>query len=281
MRFLVAAAAAAFASPTIPATGETTLCTEIPYVPFTITASGSYCLKHDLTTSMRSGNAITVNANTVTIDPNSFKIGGAAAGPTSTATGISAVGRSYVTIRNGTIKGFGTAISLQNDPSALANHLVEDLLIDGSLRRGVDIGGGVGTVIRNNRVTHTGLGGDPFVIAILVASEAADTVVTDNMVTDVRARSGAADIYVDNSRRTELSGNLVSNVSGAYDGTRAILSIDAVNLIVRNNRLLNADAYGNGIQLVTTTRSLCIDNSIVDFRIPIVGCTAAARNEIL
>ena len=52
----------------------------ITSVPAVISTQGTWCLKQDLATAIASGNAISVNANNVTLDCNDFKLGGLAAG---------------------------------------------------------------------------------------------------------------------------------------------------------------------------------------------------------
>ena len=60
------------------ASAETVNCTAITSVPYTITTPGLYCLTSDLSTAMSSGNAITIQANSVVLELNSHKIGGMA-----------------------------------------------------------------------------------------------------------------------------------------------------------------------------------------------------------
>ena len=75
------------------AQAETTECTVITSLPYTISTQGIYCLKGNLATSMTSGNAIEINTNNVVIDLNGYKLGGLGAGPGTTARGIHAYQR--------------------------------------------------------------------------------------------------------------------------------------------------------------------------------------------
>src|SRR5436190_3292229 len=77
----------------IPAHAETfhTGGTVIASLPAVITTQGVFCLTHDLTTAITSGTAIDIQVNNVTIDCNGCKIGGLAAGTSSTTRGIYAV----------------------------------------------------------------------------------------------------------------------------------------------------------------------------------------------
>src|SRR6516225_8066207 len=74
--------------------------TPIASAPFTISAPGSYYLTTNVTVS--SGNAITINANNVTLDLNGFAISSTES-PASTSSGILLNGVMNITIVNGLI----------------------------------------------------------------------------------------------------------------------------------------------------------------------------------
>ncbi|MFB0524372.1 MAG: right-handed parallel beta-helix repeat-containing protein [Phycisphaerae bacterium] len=76
----------------------------ISSVPYTISSSESYYLTKNLQTTSGSQNAITVNADNVTIDLMGFSLIGRGSG---TGRGIYMNGRSNVEIRNGTVRNFG------------------------------------------------------------------------------------------------------------------------------------------------------------------------------
>lgn len=77
--------------------------TPIETLPYTISNSGLYYLTKNLTYTAASGNAISVEANDVTIDLMGFNLSGPGTGQ---ATGIYMSHRSNVEIRNGTISNF-------------------------------------------------------------------------------------------------------------------------------------------------------------------------------
>jgi len=77
----------------------------ISAIPCVIRTPGTYCLARDLCYDSLSGNAITVDANDVTIDLDGCRLS-CEAGPTSRAVGIFSSQCSAVTIRNGTVQGF-------------------------------------------------------------------------------------------------------------------------------------------------------------------------------
>src|SRR5688572_24458527 len=78
----------------------------ISSLPAVISASGTWCLQADQTTSLSSGHAISVTANNVTIDCNGFRLGGLAAGPATGTVGVLATDRANLVIRDCHIRGF-------------------------------------------------------------------------------------------------------------------------------------------------------------------------------
>jgi hypothetical protein len=72
--------------------------------PFTIATTGGYVLTSNLTPPASTG-ALIVTASDVTLDLNGFSIIGS--GPT--GTGISTIGASTLTVRNGVVTGFGNS----------------------------------------------------------------------------------------------------------------------------------------------------------------------------
>jgi len=76
----------------------------ISSVPYTISSSGSYYLTKDLQTTSGSQNAITVDADHVTIDLMGFSLIGRGSGD---GCGIFMNARDNVEIRNGTVRNFG------------------------------------------------------------------------------------------------------------------------------------------------------------------------------
>ncbi len=82
--------------------------------PVTISQAGSYRLTGNLTVPDANTTAISVTADNVTVDLNGFSI----LGPTGAGTGrgVSGVGFSHTTVRNGTVQGVGEdGIRLGND----------------------------------------------------------------------------------------------------------------------------------------------------------------------
>jgi len=135
-----------------PALAETTNCTAITSLPYTIALPGPYCLIGDLSTSISTGSAITINSNSVTLDLNGYKLGGTA-GTSTAAVGVAATDRKYVTVKNGVIKGFDRAVDLFGSSSSA--NLIEDIVAERNY--GVSlIAYGSGSVVRRNRVVNAG-----------------------------------------------------------------------------------------------------------------------------
>lgn len=196
-----------------PALAETTLCTNITSLPATITVPGVYCLKQDLNTSMTSGNAITIAANSVTIDFNGYKLGGLTGGPATTARGVSADNRKNITLRNGNIRGFFIGISVdQTTAGSSSGHLIEGNLLDGNRDAGISVRGS-GIVVRKNSVVNTG-GNN--VIRAIAGGDLLSSQIVDNFVSGVTASADAYGILIDGaSDKVEVARNTVQNIQGA------------------------------------------------------------------
>jgi hypothetical protein len=134
---------------------ETIQCTAIASLPTTIISQGIYCLTSDFSTNLSSGAAITINANNVILDLNGHKIGNLSAGIATTADGIYAEDRQNITIKNGTIRGFFAAITLNSFTSTSQGHLIEGIRADQSTYSGINVSGN-GCLVRGNQVVATG-----------------------------------------------------------------------------------------------------------------------------
>jgi hypothetical protein len=98
--------------------------TPINSVPYTISAPGTYILANNLTYSGANGNAITVNADHVSIDLNRYYL----YCPTSNnfAIGICAISKADVQVRNGFIGGFWIGVNFSGGNSNF-DHLVDGI----------------------------------------------------------------------------------------------------------------------------------------------------------
>ena len=94
------AAAQTFAPPILLRQPPQTVITSLPY---TITKPGLYVLNENLSSSLTSGNLITVNADNVTVDLQGHSLSGPANYSNEVVYGIYAEERGNATVRNGTI----------------------------------------------------------------------------------------------------------------------------------------------------------------------------------
>jgi hypothetical protein len=156
IRLAVLAALAACAAAVPGFAEETTYCNAfITALPYTITTQGHYCFNRNLSTSITTGAAITINADFVWLDLNNFKLGGGAAGTATNAIGVRSVDRDNVTVRNGNIRGFAVGIALEGTGTQAENLLVEKNVLDGNYKAGIAVKGR-NVVVRENVVTNTG-----------------------------------------------------------------------------------------------------------------------------
>jgi hypothetical protein len=221
------------------ARAETTRCTAITSLPYTISTQGIYCLKGNLATNLASGNAITITVNNVTIDLNGFKLGNLAAGAGTQATGIRANEKKNITIRYGTIRGFSNGIYLSDSLpyTASSGHLIEDIRADGNTYVGFDIRG-TGNIVRNNQVVSTG--GSTVLFGawgIFMAGPGARAI--NNDITDITAQGNERSygIAVSNSDDTFLEGNRINDVTSGSGDTYGINIAASSNVMVVNNRI--------------------------------------------
>lgn len=147
------------------AQAETTNCTAITAVPYTISTPGVYCLTGDLSANFTASPApcgpsnstnvaIKIYSDDVVLDLNGHTLKGSAVCDT---TGI-VVSGSNNTVRNGTVQSFTTAVWIYND-----GHVIEDMHLDQNTDIGVRADSSntgnpkiSNPTIRNNRITNTG-----------------------------------------------------------------------------------------------------------------------------
>ncbi len=285
----VAAAMAAFLSyaPAIsPAHAETTLCTEITALPFTIAVQGVYCLKQNLNVNVSAFNsaAITINAGNVTIDFNGFRVNNQAPLATNLAYGVFAQNRKNITLRNGFIRGFNYGVSLSETVAdASDSHLVETMKIADSGQIGIWLMGNR-SVLRNNRILETGGGpnSDAYGMLIQIAD---DAVIAENIVFGVSETVLNYGINFNFSNRIRVVGNEIANIDGGSSDDRAIGLATINHAVISDNRLLNNPASGTGGIVDTNSASIniaCLENEIGGFgSAQLSGCDVNQRNEAL
>jgi hypothetical protein len=183
--------------------------TPISSLPYTITQSGSYYLTGNLTTTTSSG--ITINVDDVTLDLMGFTINGTGA----SGTGIYFLSQSNVTVKNGTVKGFGSAGIYQSN-----------------------ISDGQNTVIGVNVVGNGALGSNSFYSGIYMNGNFNH--IERCMVTN----NGGYGIY------TRSSSKIISNTVTGNGGTYAIYG--GTGSYIKDNTIENNT--GSGIYTIANSR---------------------------
>jgi hypothetical protein len=214
----------------------------IDTLPATIDTQGVWCLRHDLSTAITSGAAITINTDDVTIDCNDFKLGGLAGGIGTQAVGIYALFRQSATVRHCNVRGFFRGVSLEDARGH--GHLVEDNRLDGNTSVGIGVQGR-GSVVRRNQVSNTGgttvFTGGPCGICTINSVDVLDNIVSG--VLPGGSGGTAYGIYAFGNHDGSISNNRVRGVAhfgtghpwGIYNGNNGSitprLSVDGNHVI--------------------------------------------------
>ena len=250
----------------------------ITSLPTVISTQGTWCLKQDLATAITSGNAININTNNVTLDCNNFKLGGLAAGLSTTTVGIRAIDRLNATVRRCNIRGFYEGLYFSG--STGGGHVIEDNRFDGNTYSGIYVVGD-GSVIRRNLVLDTAGSTVSTDTTAIWTNDSVD--VLDNTVTNVIASGNAPayGIYTESNASGRINGNGVRGVVGA--GTGFAYGIDnsiSGRITLRDNDLVgNASAGSYGIYC-QNSNGRARDNVINGFATGISVCSNDSGNVI-
>jgi hypothetical protein len=259
------------AAASFPVAAETTICTQITSIPWTISTPGVYCLNSDFNVILPShGVAISINASNVTLDLNRHLLNSV---PTTTnpyTYGIVLTQQRNVVIKNGALQGFYVAIGLyDNSPyTTTQSNLIEDIAAEGSTAFALYVEG-QGNVVSHNRVTRTG--GPAAAIGILVAGP--DNVVRNNEVigTGNLRQSGYA-IYGYGCTGLIVEDNRVSGVTSQGSASSVgVYFYSSSHGVIRNNSVDKADTSGAGyaqsygIAFDSSTDNAVVGNQITTF----------------
>lgn len=249
---------------TTPAHAEITQCTNITSLPAIISTQGVYCLKQDLATNMTSGNAITINANNVTLDCNGWKVGGLAGGPATDAIGIYSE-KLNVTIRDCAVRGFAVGVGLAGEK---AGHLLEDNRLDNNTTAGIILLAS-GSIIRRNRILDTG-GRPSYSHSTGIGTTGLGNLIADNFIDNVYATGIDGNSHgfgIDAfGAPTEISRNFITNIfqTGSSYNAMGIVAQGGASSI-RDNTIMNQiRTRGYGIS-GGSSYSQCKGNSIHGF----------------
>ena len=243
------------------AQAETVKCKPIAKLPFTITLSGMYSLSKDLefgsaTVPITTGNAITITADDVTLDLNGHVLSNTTAGSGTQTTGIYALQRSHITIRNGKIRNFEAGIWLQDfDPFTTSNgHIIEDIVSDHNYVEGFIIQG-TNSLVRNNRVT--GVGGS----------------------TTAGGNNIAYGVEVDGYNSRIINNDVIDAITGGSGDAVGIFASRCSYSIIANNHITNLASHGGGSGWGIRTDT-CSNIAINDNHIAVDTIYTATQNGI-
>ena len=245
----------------------------IDALPATISTQGVWCLHHDVATAITSGNAITIDANNVTLDCNGFKIGGLAGGPGTWARGVHVpFGRVNATVRNCSVRGFQYGLFLFGD-----RHLVERNRLDANTVIGI-VSNGNGIVIRANAVNDTG-GAPDERDATAIYAQGSGTRVVDNSIHGVVPAGwpdGQKLPYGILIERGIAQGNRVTGLvqNGIQPAAGIIVGNDGRAIVRGNVTMQYASTVGMGIGVTPSATAICQDNVVQGYQ---YGITAACE----
>jgi hypothetical protein len=240
----------------------------IESVPTVINTQGTWCLRHDLSTAIASGNAIEVATNNVTIDCNGYKLGGLAAGPASYAYGIRSDSRTNITVRNCSVRGFFTGISVQGGEG----HLIEDNRLDNNLFKGAEISGE--SIVRRNRIFDTG--GHPIYHDPTALSASGDII--DNVVSNVFSSTTASVRGIEAFGPVMVRGNRVSGLVNTGAATIGIIGFtQGVRIEGNHVSAGNFQIQGQGI-FGPSVGGFCLNNTVHNLLTPYTSCGQSVGN---
>lgn len=224
-----------------------------------------------MATAITNGNAITINANNVTLDLNGFKLDGQAAGAKTLTNGIYSLNHKDVTLKNGTIRGFLYGVLLSDSSpghTGSGNHMIENLRVEGNMAVGLSASGR-GNVLRNNQVTDTG--GSAYTedyngaYGIAVSGPGAHVLNNDIVGAAVPAAGWASGVMASDATGVVIENNRISDLKTATGGSiRAIHVMQSIGGTIRSNAINNAAPAenSNGIYLFASNNLNVRDNSI-------------------
>ena len=257
-------------------------------LPAVISTQGTWCMKSDLSTSMATGRAITVEAGNVTIDCNGYKLSGLAAGRATQTLGVYATDRVSVTVRNCNIRGFLDGVHLTGGGSSAyevgGSHLVEDSRFEANRRTGIMVVG-VGSVIRRNIVVDTGESTAPGVTRATAIHMYQGGDIVDNYVWGVMSdEDEVATVgidYVSNGISTSIVRNSVHlPMNGSADSAYGIRRQGTGGVAIVGNQV-HVHGYAQttvGIQCQYTVGQVAKDNVVTGMLTKLETCTDGGGN---
>jgi len=261
------------------ATSSAPVCTVISSLPTTISSAGVYCLNGNLNTTQTSGIAIEIIANDVVIDLNGWRLDIQSV-PTEITQGISADQQSNITIRNGTVQGFGIGINLSglSPYTTSSDHIVEDIRVIDCILAGIHVQGS-NSMIRRNHISDCN---PPDITPFGIWFYGSDGRILDNDINNVGSPffGGAEGIRVDDSDYVVIEGNRISHLGpgGLVSDSYALHVVTSDDVLVRANSIAQAD-WGIVFSPDSTgSTGKYMDNMTTNVGTAYVGGTAAGTS---
>jgi hypothetical protein len=194
--------------------------TKITSLPYIINDPGFYFLTGNLTYNSTTGNAITVNADDVTLDLMGFSLTGP--GFTSGAQGIYMNKRTNVEVRNGTVWGFNHGV-FATDPTDNAHRIINV--------RAPDNAAGIWLYGNNHLIKDCSASGN---------SGTGLSIVGSGLITDSEANNNTVGIEIDGP--ASVLGNTAFN-NGSYNFRLGNLSSDSILVDANSAFGMNPNYY--------------------------------------
>lgn len=229
-------------------------CTEITYLPYIILDAGVYCLTGNLEIGLTEDfAAIDIQSDNVVLDLNGWMLDGLSAGPDTQMRGIHCWKRKNITIRNGTVRGFGVGVDVSEIPPYVESqgHVVEDIRAVNNTLYGIWVKG-IGNIVRRNNVVSTAGGSHEFGGVYGIYAEGDGIRIIDNDISQTAASVGtdrASAIYILRANGVVVEGNRIDDVTS--DGADSFgVVIDgsfptSTSVLVVGNRISNVSANGS------------------------------------
>lgn len=260
------------------AAGDYDACTGfVTTAQFTIPTPGTWCMTQNLSAGVTTPAGIDIRASDVILDCNGFRLD---ATPmigvySEDQTGVAALNRSNITIRNCFLRGFRNGIYLTNasSPPSL-RHVVEDNRIELSEFIGIFVNGN-GSVIRRNTVLTTRALYDN--LSARGIETDGDVDVLDNLVSGVTTTNAdVAGIFTQRNNGGSIRGNRVRGVvrNGTTGTLDAIRNQSAsLRVVIRGNDVTGEGLPGSVGIFCDVPTDRAKNNSIKGFASAITGCS--------
>jgi hypothetical protein len=253
--------------------GAADVCLPILAVPITISNPGSYCLARSVTTPIRSGAAIELAADGISLDLQGFTLAGTG-GVRTQAAGIHADQHKNISITNGTVRGFLAGVLLTQPPPYLVPQglSVDHVKAIANFEAGLWLEG-EGSTVTHSTVTTTGRSTafGPMVDGVgilLKGPAAAGSGVSDSVVSGTVGLGGGTGfgVLVSGGSGTTIARNVISGVASHTTG----LHFDASPGAVVNSNQFKTLTYGIVFANGSTGPTLS-GNTFTGVATPVVG----------